>query len=115
VERLQGGECATVIVSGTQSDPMAIGGSAEFILDLNRSNVIFSRAKERLIVVCSHNLLDTIPADLDTYRSAYLWKRVRAMCQKKLFRLRIDGQNVEVLAPSDYSVMLDENERCKGK
>jgi hypothetical protein len=69
VERLQGGECATVIVSGTQSDPMAIGGSAEFILDLNRSNVIFSRAKERLIVVCSHNLLDTIPADLDTYRS----------------------------------------------
>jgi len=34
VERLQGGECETIIVSGTQSDTKAIGESAEFILNL---------------------------------------------------------------------------------
>ena len=65
VERLQGGECDTVIVSGTQSDPNAIAASADFILDLNRSNVIFSRAKQRLVVVCSKNLVNSIPADLE--------------------------------------------------
>jgi superfamily I DNA and/or RNA helicase len=94
VERLQGGECETVIVSGTQSDMNAIGQSAEFILNLNRTNVIFSRAKERLVVVCSKNLLDSVPADIDDYRSAWLWKRLRSMCDSEM--LKVEGYEHEV-------------------
>src|SRR5262249_18043163 len=45
VERLQGGERPVVVVSATASDPSAISHSAEFLLDLNRSNVAFSRAQ----------------------------------------------------------------------
>ncbi|OPY31672.1 MAG: exonuclease V subunit alpha [Methanomassiliicoccales archaeon PtaU1.Bin124] len=99
VERLQGGECDTVIVSGTQSDPNAIAASADFILDLNRSNVIFSRAKKRLVVVCSRNLLNSVPADLENYRSAYLWKRVRSMCTERMMTLPIDEHAVELRRP----------------
>lgn len=67
VERLQGGERPTIIVSATASDSAAISANAEFVLDLNRSNVAFSRAQARLIVVCSESLLDHIPAELDQY------------------------------------------------
>ena len=80
VERLQGGERPVVIVSGTASEPNAIAKSAEFLLDLNRSNVAFSRCQERLIVVCSRSLLDHIPADLENYQAALLWKSLRARC-----------------------------------
>lgn len=51
VEKLQGDERENIIVSATASDPSAIGNYAEFILNLNRSNVAFSRPKKRLIVV----------------------------------------------------------------
>src|SRR5262249_6616841 len=46
VERLQGGERPVVIVSGTASDDSAISLRTEFLLDLNRSNVAFSRARD---------------------------------------------------------------------
>jgi len=104
VERLQGGECETVIVSGTQSDPAAISGNAEFILDLNRTNVIFSRAKERLIVVCSSNLLDSVPADPDDYASSWLWKHLRAVCDRTAVRLEDYEHAVEVRVPSRYGI-----------
>ena len=102
VERLQGGECETIIVSGTQSDIGAISGNAEFILDRNRTNVIFSRAKERLIVVCSRNLMDSMPADIDDYRSSWLWKHLRSVCDT--VALRVDGyeHGVEVRVPGAY-------------
>ena len=91
VERLQGGERPTIMVSGTQSDPASISGTADFILDLNRSNVIFSRAKERLIVVCSATLLDSVPADSEQYRSAYLWKRLRGPVHVEIGRFPLRG------------------------
>lgn len=102
VERLQGGECETIIVSGTQSDASAISGNAEFILDLNRTNVIFSRAQARLVVVCSKNLLDSMPADFDDYSSSMLWKHLRTVCDRTM--LRLDGYRhaVEVRVPGRF-------------
>jgi len=102
VERLQGGECQTIIVSGTQSDAMAISSNAEFILDLNRTNVIFSRAQERLVVVCSKNLLDSMPSDFDDYSSSVLWKHLRAVCDRTM--LHLDGYEhvVEVRVPGRF-------------
>ncbi|WP_244123395.1 AAA domain-containing protein, partial [Burkholderia gladioli] len=80
VEKMQGGECPVVIVSATASDTAAITKNAAFILDLNRANVAFSRTQERLIVVCARSLLDNVPADLENYESAMLWKAIRELC-----------------------------------
>ncbi|MEM1022473.1 MAG: AAA domain-containing protein [Myxococcota bacterium] len=99
VERMQGGERPTVIFSATVSDPAAIASNVEFILDLNRSNVAFSRAQDRLIVVCSRSLLDHVPAELEHYESALLWKSLRALCTQELGRFVVDGHTVRVLTP----------------
>lgn len=102
VERLQGGECETIIVSATQSDASAISGNAEFILDLNRTNVIFSRAQARLVVVCSRNLLDSMPADFDDYASSMLWKHLRSVCDRPMLQLQGYEHEVEVRVPSRF-------------
>lgn len=99
VERLQGGERPTIIVSGTESDPHAIGAAASFILNLNRANVAFSRTQERLIVVCAETLLDHVPVEVEDYESALLWKLLRSLCSRTLFDLEIDGHRVRALAP----------------
>lgn len=102
VERLQGGECETIIVSGTQSDAGAISEHAEFILDLNRTNVIFSRAQERLIVVCSRGLLDSMPADFGDYASAWLWKHLRSVCDTTVLEVPGYAHRVEVRVPGRF-------------
>ena len=96
VERLQGGERRVVIVSGTASEPNAIGASAEFLLNLNRSNVAFSRSQDRLIVVCARTLLDHIPSDLEAYQDTLLWKSLRTLCNQFVARAVIDGHDVQV-------------------
>ncbi len=100
VERLQGGERPVVIVSATASEPTAIDTNASFILDLNRSNVAFSRAKERLIVVCSESLLGHIPVELEHYEAAMLWKSLRALCSRQVAHEQINGHTVHVMAPA---------------
>ena len=88
------------IVSGTQSDTSAIGESAEFILNLNRTNVIFSG--RRLIVVCSRNLLDSVPADIDDYQSSWLWKRLRSMCDTEALKVVGYEHAVSVKVPGKF-------------
>lgn len=100
VERLQGGERPTVIVSATVSDPSAIGARVDFILDLNRSNVAFSRAQERLIVVCSQALLDYVPVEVEHYESAMLWKSLRSLCRQLVATEVVDGHEVQILTPA---------------
>jgi hypothetical protein len=99
VERLQGGERPTVIVSGTASDPAAISTNVEFILDLNRSNVAFSRAQERLTVVCSEALLDHIAPEVEHYQAAMLWKSLRALCSRLVATETVDGHTVRIYTP----------------
>jgi len=99
VERLQGGERPTVIVSATASDPAAISANAEFILNLNRANVAFSRTQNRLVVVCSEALLDHIPAAYEDYESTMLWKALRSICTQQLAIGDVGGHTVRILAP----------------
>lgn len=99
VERLQGGERPTIFVSGTESDPHAIGAAASFILNLNRANVAFSRTQERLIVICADTLLDHIPADLEDYESAMLWKSLRSLCSRTVLVTEVEGHRVRMLVP----------------
>ena len=98
VERLQGGECENIIVSGTASDPTDIGEREDFLLDLNRSNVAFSRPEERPIVVCSKTLVNHIPPDVEDYNSAMLWKSLRRICNVELDSEQIGGETVELYA-----------------
>lgn len=100
VEKLQGNERPTIIISGTASDPAAISATAEFILGLNRSNVAFSRAKERLIVVCSQTLLNHIAADFDVYGEAMLWKSLRELCSHEVAHDTLNGHTVRVRVPA---------------
>ncbi len=99
VEKMQGGECPVVIVSATASDTAAITKNAAFILDLNRANVAFSRTQERLIVVCAKSLLDNVPADLENYESAMLWKAIRELCGRVIGEVEIGGAHVIVYSP----------------
>ncbi|MBD2666662.1 AAA family ATPase [Richelia sinica FACHB-800] len=96
VEKVQGGECDNVIVSATASNPSAISKNVEFILSLNRSNVAFSRAKKRLIIVCSKTLLNYIPTELENYEEAILWKTLRSQCSERIFTEQIAEHTVDV-------------------
>ncbi|MGK7875375.1 MAG: AAA domain-containing protein [Xenococcaceae cyanobacterium] len=100
VEKLQGGECDNIFVSATASDPTAIGKNVEFILDLNRSNVAFSRVQKRLVVVCAQSLLNYIPAELDNYEETMLWKALRSICTECLASTTVDGYEVKILSVS---------------
>ncbi|MDB5313257.1 MAG: exonuclease subunit alpha [Gemmataceae bacterium] len=99
VERLQGGERPTVVVSGTVSDPTAIGANAGFVLNLNRANVAFSRVQDRLVVVCSRTLLDHIPAEVEHYESAVLWKALRDLCSEFVAETEVCGHRVRLYRP----------------
>ena len=94
VERFQGGERQTIIVSATASDPAAIAARAEFLLGLNRANVAFSRAQKRLIVVCSERLIAHIPPSTEHYAQALLWKSLRAVCSRPLGQAQTLGHAV---------------------
>lgn len=95
----KGGKRPTIVVSGTQSDPHAIGAAAGFILNLNRANVAFSRPQEKLIMVCVETLLDQSPAELEDYESAMLWKSLRSRCSRTIMESEISGVRVHVRAP----------------
>lgn len=84
VERLQGGERRVIFYSACASDPQALTELQEFILDANRTNVAFSRAKERLVVVVAHSLLNFLPPEREAYQEAVLWKELRALCPHPL-------------------------------
>lgn len=99
VEKMQGGECPVVIVSATASDTAAITKNAAFILDLNRANVAFSRTQERLIVVCARSLLDNVPADLENYESAMLWKAIRELCSRVISEVEVGSANAVIYSP----------------
>jgi hypothetical protein len=100
VEKMQGGECDNILVSGTVSDPSAIAATPDFYLSLNRANVAFSRTKKRLVVICSSTLLDHIPPDQDDYENALLWKTLRETCSRQIGELHMNGSHVRVLVPA---------------
>ena len=105
VERLQGGERPTILFSATESDPLVIAQHVEFILDLNRSNVAFSRTQERLVVICARSLLDYIPPEVEHYASALLWKHLRELCDGEVARAEIEGADVIIRAPTQSSLV----------
>lgn len=104
VERLQGGECENIIVSATASDPTGIGSNEDFLLDLNRSNVAFSRTEQRLIVICAESFLNHIPPEIEDYNAAMLWKSLRSLCSAEIGATEFDGHQISVNAPDPNEI-----------
>lgn len=96
VERLQGDQRPVVILSSTESDPSYISSNVGFILDLNRSNVAFSRSQDRLVVVCAETLINHVPADYEQYESTMLWKALRTVCSRLEANIDVRGTRVRV-------------------
>jgi len=63
VEKFQGSDRELIIASYGISDRDQISAEEEFIYDLNRFNVLTSRAKHKVVVICSKALLSFIPSD----------------------------------------------------
>jgi hypothetical protein len=74
VERFQGQERDIIIASYAVGDPDTVAEEAEFLHDLNRFNVLATRAKAKLIVVASRELVAHISGDLQVIRSSELLK-----------------------------------------
>jgi hypothetical protein len=101
VEKLQGGEASTIIVSATASDPSAIGRNVDFILNLNRANVAFSRTLDRLVVVCADTLLDHIPVEVEQYDDTVLWKTLRTLCTREIGSPAVLGHTARICTVPD--------------
>lgn len=57
VERLQGQQVDMIILSFCSSDPAYIRKVAGFLFDINRTNVMISRAKTKVVILASHNVI----------------------------------------------------------
>jgi len=74
VERFQGGERHTIIVTFGVADTDVIGGEEAFLMQLERTNVAVSRAMAKCIVVMPKSLAEHIPEDKRALATAYALK-----------------------------------------
>lgn len=74
VERFQGQEKVAMFASFGLGDGDQIATEEEFLYDINRFNVIVSRAMTKMVVVLSRRLADYLPKDLQALRDSRLLK-----------------------------------------
>jgi hypothetical protein len=66
VERFQGGQRDTIVISFGVGDPDLIADEESFLLQLERTNVAISRARAKCILAISDDLIYHLPSDRDT-------------------------------------------------
>lgn len=74
VEKFQGGERHTIIVSFGVGDADVIGGEEAFLMQLQRTNVAISRAQAKCIVVMPTTLAGHVPQDKKALLTAHAIK-----------------------------------------
>jgi hypothetical protein len=74
VERFQGQQRDVIIASFGLGDPDLIGAEDEFLYNLNRFNVLTSRARAKLIVLVSRSVLEHLSDDVDVLADSRLLK-----------------------------------------
>lgn len=74
VERFQGQERQVIIASYALGDPDAIRDEEEFLMSLNRFNVMASRARAKFIVLVSQAVIDHLAGDVEILRESALLK-----------------------------------------
>ncbi len=74
VERFQGQQRDVIVASYALGDPDAIADEDEFLLSLNRFNVMASRPRAKLIVLASQEVINHLPGDIEVMRDSRLLK-----------------------------------------
>ncbi|MGB7923492.1 MAG: AAA domain-containing protein [Pyrinomonadaceae bacterium] len=82
VERFQGQERDVIIASFGLGDPDIIGTEDEFLFNLNRFNVLTSRARAKLIVLITRSLLGHLSNDAEVLEESRLLKQFAEFCGK---------------------------------
>ena len=77
VERFQGQQRDIIIASYTLGDPDQIAEEDEFLLSLNRFNVIASRARAKLIVLVSQDVLNHLAREIEVFAAVKAVESVR--------------------------------------
>jgi hypothetical protein len=81
VERFQGQERDVIVASFALGDPDQIAAEDEFLVNLNRFNVMASRARAKLVLFVPQEVVDHISSDLETLRGSRLLKTfVESFC-----------------------------------
>lgn len=84
VERFQGGQRDTIIISFGVGDPDLISEEETFLLQLERTNVAISRARAKCVLVISEDLAYHLPADRETIETSRAVKSyVSDFCRQK--------------------------------
>lgn len=74
VERFQGQERDVMLASYAVGDPDTVGDEEEFLHSLNRFNVMVSRARAKLLVVFTEQLVGHLSNDIDVIRQSAMLK-----------------------------------------
>ncbi len=74
VERFQGQQRDVIVASFALGDPDMVGDEEEFLLGLERFNVMVSRARVKAIVLISETVVRHLAEDLDVLRGSQLLK-----------------------------------------
>lgn len=85
VERFQGGQRDTIIISFGVGDPDLISEEEGFLLQLERTNVAISRARAKCVLVISEDLAYHLPSDRETILTSKAVKTyVSDFCRQSL-------------------------------
>jgi hypothetical protein len=74
VERFQGQQRDVIIASYTLGDPDQIADEEEFLMSLNRFNVVASRARAKLVVFVSQEVINHLASDVAVLTESRLLK-----------------------------------------
>ncbi len=94
VERFQGGERDTIIVSYGVGDTDIIEGEEEFLLQLERTNVAVSRARAKCIILMPKSLAYHLPTDQKAAETSFALKSyLEEFCGHRMqLTIEFDGQ-----------------------
>lgn len=85
VEKFQGGERNSIIVSFGIGDADIISGEEAFLMQLERTNVAISRAKAKCIVIMPYTLASHVPEDKKALETAFALKNyVDEFCNNQI-------------------------------
>lgn len=88
VDRFQGQEAASVVISMAASSPDDVPRGIDFLYDLNRLNVAVSRAKALSVLVANPQLLEV------NCRTVHQMRLANALCRYAEFALDLGGATV---------------------
>jgi len=103
VEKFQGSDRELIVSSIGISDKDQLNAESEFIFNLNRFNVLTSRAKCKVILVASEKFLKYIPQDRRIMQeAAQIYRYAYKYCNKSLILKIINEKNLEELIDFRY-------------